>query len=62
MYFRNYRLRKMSLEKCLKGAVSEHPLTVNMLQSPKDLKNMYGSSFIILFHHSLRNRVGKCRC
>ena len=30
MYFRNYRLQKTWLDKCLKCPVSEDPLTSNM--------------------------------
>ena len=32
--------------------VSEHPLTVNMLKGPKDLRNLHESTFIIFFYHS----------
>ena len=32
MYFQNYRLWKTWLGQSLKGAVSEHPSTVNMLK------------------------------
>ena len=34
MYFRNYGLPKMGLEKCLKSPVKEHRSTVNMLKVP----------------------------
>ena len=40
MYFRNYRLSKTWLDQSLKSAVSEHPLIVNMLKSPKHLCNL----------------------
>ena len=35
MYFQNYILRKTWLEKCLKGAASEEPLTSNMVNGSK---------------------------
>ena len=40
MYFRSYRLSKTWLDHSLKSAVSEHPLIVNMLKSPKHLCNL----------------------
>ena len=33
MYFRNYRIRKKWLDKCLKTPVSEEPSTSNMLKT-----------------------------
>ena len=47
MYFQNYRLSKTWLDHSLKGAVSEHPSTVNMLKGPKHLRNLQESIFII---------------
>ena len=35
MYFRNYRLRKRWLYKCLKSAVSDGPSSGNMVKGPK---------------------------
>ena len=35
MYFRNYGVQKTWLYKCLKGQVSEDPLTSNMVNGPK---------------------------
>ena len=32
MYLINYKLQKNWLDQCLKSAVSDHPLTVNMLK------------------------------
>ena len=58
MYFRNYRLQKILLDKCLKGAISEHPLTVNMLKGPKPLWSLHDRTFIIFFHHSGGNWIG----
>ena len=36
----------------IKSAVSEHPLTVNMLKGPKHLGNLHEKTFIIFFDHS----------
>ena len=35
MYFRNYRLQKTWLEKCIKKLASKYGWTVNMLNGPK---------------------------
>ena len=49
MYFRNYRLWKSSLYHSLKGAVSEHALTVNIWKIPKYLRNLHENNFIMFF-------------
>ena len=36
----------------IKSAVSEHPLTVNMLKGPKHLGNLHEKTFIMFFDHS----------
>ena len=46
MYFRNYRLQKVWLLKCLKSLVSEHSWTVNMLKGTIHCWNLQESSFI----------------
>ena len=46
MYFRNYGLQKMWLDQCLKSAISEDPLTSNMVNT---------STFIISIDHSEGN-------
>ena len=51
MYFWNYRLSKSWLDHSLKGAVSEHPSTVNMLKGPKLLRNLHESTFIIFSNY-----------
>ena len=51
MYFQNYRLSKSWLDHCLKSTVLEDPSTVNMLKVSKHLRNLHGSTFIILFHY-----------
>ena len=53
MYFWNYRLSKAWLDHSLKSVVSEHPSTVNTLNGPKHLRNVYESTFVISFHHSV---------
>ena len=52
MYFRNYGLSKTWLNHSLKSAVSDYPLTVNMLKGPKHLLNLHESIFISFFHPS----------
>ena len=37
MYFGNYKMSKTCLDYSLKSAVSEDPLTLNMLNGPKQL-------------------------
>ena len=49
MYFPNSRLSKTWLDNSLKSAVSEHPLTVNILKGLKHLLNLHESMFIIFF-------------
>ena len=51
---------KYVVKKCLKSPVSEHPLTVNMLEGPKRCWNLHDSIFIIFCYHSEGNRVRKC--
>ena len=55
MYFRNYRLRKECLPKCLNGFFSEHPLAVNISEgSQKLLKSAWQH-----FHHVFSPHLGK---
>ena len=49
MYFRNKRLRKTWLVKCLKSPILEHFWTVNNLNGPKHCWNLHQSTFIICF-------------
>ena len=42
-------MSKTWLDHSLKNTVSEHPLTVNMLNLPKQLKNPHESTFIMFF-------------
>ena len=49
MYFRNYRLSKIWLDKCLDCLTSEHTSTVNISKPPKHLSNLHDSTFIIPF-------------
>ena len=50
-YFWSYWLRKTCLLKCIKGLVSENPLAVNVLTSPKNCWNLQKSTFNLLSHH-----------
>ena len=59
MYFRNYRQRKTSLDKSLKGPVWEHPSTYDMVNGPKRSFNLNESAFIILSDHCEGNGVAK---
>ena len=59
LYYGIYRLWKTWLDHSLKNNVSEHPLTVNMLNSTKHLYNLHESTFIIFFHHSERTWLEK---
>ena len=48
------------LDKCLKRPVSEQNWVVNLVKGVKDGLNLHDNTFIIFFHHSQRNWVGKC--
>ena len=47
MYFRNYELRKIWSDNCLKRPVSQSPSTSNMLNGPKHCWNLNDSAFTI---------------
>ena len=49
----------MYLFKCITGLVSENPLAVTVLTSPKNSWNLQKSTFIILFHHSEPNKLSQ---
>ena len=51
MYFRDHGLAKKSLDKYLKSALSQYPLTRNMVKSLKHLSNYDSATFIILIDH-----------
>ena len=59
MYFRNYRLRKRGLDKCLKYDASENPSTNKMVNGHKHCCNLDDSTFIIFIDDSQHNSVGK---
>ena len=59
MYFRNHRIRKKSLHKCLKGPVSEDSSTDNMANGLKDCWNLTNSTFTIFVNHCGGICVGK---
>ena len=68
IYFRNYRLQKAWLLKCLKSPASEHLWWDNMLRYPKHYWNLHCSSFAIFFSQfetaSVRKEffLGKSEC
>ena len=51
MYFRNYGLPKWRLEKYLKSAISQYPLTRKMIKALKHISNQKDGTFIILIDH-----------
>ena len=57
MFFRIYRRRKTWLCKCLKGHVSVHPRTFNILKRTKHCGEMDDSNFFVFFRHSERTSV-----
>ena len=57
--FLKYLLRKMCFFKCITGLVSESPLVVKVLTSPKNSRNLQKSTFILLFHHFQEHWVKK---
>ena len=59
MYFRNYRLRKIWLDQCLKSCVSEDPSTDNMANESKHSSNLNESSFRTIINHSKGSSIGK---
>ena len=59
MFFRNYGLGKMWLDKCLNSPVSEDHLTGNVVNGAKHLFNLNNSTFTIFIDHCEGNSVGK---
>ena len=59
MYFRNYRLRKKWLGKCIKTPVSEGLSTSNMVNGPKHIGNMDARIFTIFIDHCVPDKAGK---
>ena len=55
MYFRNYRLEKTWLDKCLKGCVSQDPSTDNKANGSKHCCNVYDNTFTIIINHCAGN-------
>ena len=60
--FRNYRLQKAGLLKCLKSPVSEHLWTVNMLKGLKHCLNLHGGIFVIFLEHLDKKSAQKSLC
>ena len=59
MYFRKYKLQKAWLIKCLKGSVSEEPLTDNMANGTKHCWNLNNSRVAIFMSHCVGNCIEK---
>ena len=59
MYFRNYRLRKTCLDKCLKDPIWEHLSTGDMVNGAKYWFNLNQRAFIVLSDHCEGNWVAK---
>ena len=62
MDFRNYRLRKRWLDKCLQNPASEYPSTNNMLNGHKHCWNLDDVSLTLFIDHTEHNSVGKSLC
>ena len=62
MYFRNYRLQKRSVDKCLKNDDSEYPSKNNMINAHKHYWNLDGRIFTIFISICEDNSVGKSVC
>ena len=59
MYFRNYGLRKVWSDKCLKSRFSGGTLTHNMANGSKHCCNLSDSIFTVIINKCERNCVGK---
>ena len=55
MYFRNQRLGKASLDKCLKSPVSEQPWTGNVVKGTKHFFDLNDSTFTIFIDQCAGN-------
>ena len=58
-YFGSYWLEKMCLPECQLALVSEHSSRVYMFTGTKHYWYLHGRTFIIIFHYSKTNWVGK---
>ena len=58
-YFQNYSLRKRWILEWLVGLVSENPSAANMLMGPNHGTSMQNRTFILVFQHSYKGKVGK---
>ena len=59
MYFWSYALPETWLDNCLKIAISEDPLTGNIVNAPKHCWNLIESDFSIIIDHCDNDSVGK---
>ena len=57
MYFRNYRLGKMQLDKCLKSGALRYVLTSNIVNAPEHCSNLNDGNFTIFIHYCEDNKV-----
>ena len=55
MYFQNYGLHNMCLDRCLKSPVSRQSSTVNKLNGSKQYQNLHDINLFIVFNHSDRD-------
>ena len=51
MSFRNYGLAEKGLDNYPKSAISQSPMTSNMVKAKKHLPNLHGGTFVILIDH-----------
>ena len=59
MYFRNYRLRKTGLNKCLKDPISEDTSGSGIVNRNKHCRNLGGTAFSKSIDHCEGNWIGK---
>ena len=57
MYFRNCRLGKTQLDKCLKSGALRYLLTSNMVNAPEHCSNLNDGNFTRLIHYCEENKV-----
>ena len=59
MYWQNYGLRKVWLDRCLKSLVSDDLTTSHTVNGAKDCLNLYDSNLIIFIDQCEGNRIEK---
>ena len=58
-YLQNYSLQKRWILGCIAGLVFENPSAVNVLRSSNHCTTMQNRTFMLLFQHSAKDKVGK---